>query len=101
MQKSIQSQAISHIGALFLSKAVLLAIEANPANGSQRLSAKFSILQFSVVYDLHNISKSIQNYGCPRASCVAVYYLTPFWVLLFCWYNILDKKAVKELYERR
>ena len=45
--------------------------------------------------------------GVPGASCIAVYYLTPFWVIL-SWSHIcfvvltsLDKKAVKELYERR
>ena len=40
-------------------------------------------------------------YGGPRARCIAVYYLTPFWVLLFYWHNILDKKTLKEFYERR
>ena len=31
---------------------------------------------------------SLRTYMGSRASCVAVYCLIPFWVLLFCWYNI-------------
>ena len=43
----------------------------------------------------------------PKAICVGVCYLPPFrrysigTPLLFCWFNFLDMKAVKELYERR
>ena len=51
----------------------------------------------------------IYAYGVPGASCVAVLlsdsilrlfysYLT---FVLLVWFNFLDKKAVKELYERR